>query len=94
MEKPQVHANTFQEEVAHARPCDGKCLPEMASYRVAQDSEYMSYAGSGGAENGCVVVCFDAPEKARAMQAWIGESGIAERPAAESAPNSGVLRVG
>jgi len=47
---------------------------------VAAGAEYLAYAGSRGDELYCRVFCFDAAEKARAMQAWIDASGIESRP--------------
>ena len=48
--------------------------------RIAAGADYISYAGRGGALNGCRVFGFDTAEKARAMQTWIDTSGIASRP--------------
>jgi hypothetical protein len=42
---------------------------------VAAGAEYLAYAGTRGNELYCRVFCFDAAEKARAMQAWIDASG-------------------
>jgi hypothetical protein len=53
---------------------------EAACVRIAAGAEFISYAGSRGEESGCKVLGFDTPEKAREMQAWIDESGIATRP--------------
>jgi len=47
---------------------------------VAAGAEYLAYAGTRGDELYCRVFCFDAAEKARAMQAWIDASGIESRP--------------
>jgi hypothetical protein len=62
--------------------------------RIAQEAEYLCYAGSRGEENGCKVICFDAPEKASAMRVWIDASGIASRPRPEPPPNYPQLKVG
>jgi hypothetical protein len=64
------------------RKADEKEL-DAACKRFAQGAEYLCYAGSRGAENGCKVICFDMPEKASAMQAWIDASSIASRPRPE-----------
>ena len=48
---------------------------------IAAGAEYLSYAGNHGDELYCRVFCFDTAEKARAMQAWIDASDIANRPA-------------
>jgi hypothetical protein len=50
---------------------------EAACKRTARGAEFLCSAGSRGAENGCI--CFDTPEKASAMQAWIKASGITAR---------------
>jgi hypothetical protein len=67
---------------------------DAACKRIARGAEYLCYAGSRGAENGCKVICFDMPEKARAMQAWIEASGIASRPRPEPPPSYPQLKVG
>jgi hypothetical protein len=53
---------------------------EAVCLRIAAGAGYVFYAGSRGDEQGCKVVGFDTAEKARAMQDWIDESGIASRP--------------
>ena len=75
------------------RTADGKEI-EAISERIANGSEYQSYAGSRNDESGCRVICFDTPEKARLMQAWIEESKIAERPLPLSPPGLPQLRFG
>jgi hypothetical protein len=62
------------------RRADGAEI-EAACVRIAAGAEFISYAGSRGEESGCKVFGFDTLEKAREMQAWIDESGIAMRPA-------------
>jgi hypothetical protein len=62
--------------------------------RIARGAEYLCYAGSRAEENGCKVICFDTPEKAQAMQAWIDASGIARRPRPEPPLNYPQLKVG
>jgi hypothetical protein len=59
---------------------------------IASGSEYLSYAGTRGAELYCTVVCFDSEEKAKAMQAWIDGSGI--RPAPKVNTDFPQLKVG
>lgn len=60
---------------------------------IASGAEYLAYAGTRGDELCCRVFCFDRVEKARAMQAWIDASGIANRPA-PAPSNHPQLRVG
>lgn len=60
---------------------------------IAAGAEYLAYAGSRGDELNCRVFCFDTAEKARAMQAWIDASGIANRPG-PSPSNHPQLKVG
>jgi hypothetical protein len=43
---------------------------------------------------GCRLIAFDAPEKARAMKAWIDTSRIADRPRPEPPPDYPQLKVG
>ena len=47
---------------------------------IAAGAEFVSFAGSRGPEQGRLVFGFDTADKARAMQLWIHESGIASRP--------------
>jgi hypothetical protein len=65
-----------------------------ACKRIAQGAEFLCYASGRSEENGCKVIYFDTPEKARAMQAWIDTSGIASRPRPEPPPNYPQLKVG
>ena len=74
------------------RPCDADEIAAM-KLSIASGAEYLSYAGSQGDELYCTVFCFDSAEKARAMQAWIDASGIAQRPKPESPPNYPQLKV-
>jgi hypothetical protein len=67
---------------------------EAMKLSIANGAEYLSYAGSQGDELYCKVFCFDSADKARAMQAWIDVSGIAQRPKPESSPNYPQLKVG
>jgi len=67
---------------------------EAACRRIVGEGECQSYAGSRGTENGCTVICFDTPEKAQRMQAWIAESKIEERPLPKKAPGMAQLRFG
>jgi hypothetical protein len=67
---------------------------DAACKKIAQGMECLCYAGSRAEENGCKVICFDTPEKARAMQAWIDASGIANRSRPEPPPNYPQLKVG
>jgi hypothetical protein len=60
---------------------------------IAAGAEYLAYSGSRGDELYCRVFCFDTAEKARAMQAWLDTSGIANRPAPVS-QNHPQLKVG
>ena len=39
---------------------------DAACARIVAGADYCSYAGARGEENGCKVLCFDTPEKARA----------------------------
>jgi hypothetical protein len=65
---------------------DSEELAEMIR-RIADGAEHYSYSGSRADENSCRVLCFDTPEKARAMQTWIDASGIASRPRPEPPPD-------
>jgi hypothetical protein len=67
---------------------------EAMSKKIANGSEYQSYAGSRNDESGCRVICFDTPEKARLMQAWIEEAKIGERPLPQSPPGLAQLKFG
>lgn len=70
---------------------DDEVMAMLAS--IASGAEYLAYAGTRGDELHCRVFCFDTAEKARAMQAWINASGIANRPA-PAPSNHPQLRVG
>jgi hypothetical protein len=67
---------------------------DAAAARIAGGAEYLSWAGARGIERGRTVIGFDTPEKARAMEAWIDASGIADRPPPEPPPNLPQLKVG
>jgi hypothetical protein len=74
------------------RPSDNdEVMAMMVS--IAAGAEYLAYAGTRGDELDCRVFCFDTAEKARAMQAWIGTSGIERRPA-PAPTNHPQLKVG
>ena len=75
------------------RKADGEEF-EAACKRIAADAEFLVYARGRGEELGCKVICFDTPEKAKAMQAWIDASGIATRPRPEPPPDYPQLKVG
>lgn len=75
------------------RQCDADEITAM-KLSIANGAGYLSYAGSQGDELYCTVFCFDSAEKARAMQAWIDASGIAQRPKLEAALNYPQLKAG
>jgi hypothetical protein len=64
------------------RPTDRDEL-EAVTLSIAAGRKFLIYEGMRGDELGCSVIAFDAPEKARAMQAWIDTSSIADRPRPE-----------
>jgi hypothetical protein len=66
----------------------------VAAAQIACGAEHLLWAGARGIESGRTVIGFDTPEKARAMQAWIDASGIADRPPPEPPPNLPQLKVG
>jgi hypothetical protein len=67
---------------------------EAVALSIAAGGEYLIYEGTRGDEFGCLVMAFDAPEKAQAMQAWIDTSRIADRPRPEPPPDYPQLKVG
>ena len=75
------------------RPTDRNEL-EAVTLSIAAGGKFLIYEGMRGDELGCRVIAFDAPEKARAMQAWIDTSRIADRPRPEPPPNYPQLKVG
>lgn len=52
---------------------------EAACRRIAGDGEYLRHSGRRGALD-CTVIRFATVDQALAMQTWIDESGIADRP--------------
>jgi hypothetical protein len=73
------------------RPSDSDEL-EAVKLSIASGGDNLSYVGNRGDEIGCTVFCCE--EKARAMQAWLDASGIANRPRPEPPPNFPQLKVG
>jgi hypothetical protein len=67
---------------------------DAAAARIAGGAEYLSWGGRRGIEIGRTVFGFDTSGKARAMQAWIDASDIADRPLPEPPPNYPQLKVG
>ena len=75
------------------RPTDRAEL-EAVTLSIAAGGEYLIYEGTRDDELGCCVIALDAAEKARAMQAWIDTSRIADRPRLEPPPGYPQLKVG
>ena len=92
IKKRLPHKALLKREEPFSR-ADSEELAEMCR-RIADGTDHYSYAGTRGDENGCRVVRFDTAEKARAMQAWIEASGIANRPRPEPPPDQPQLKVG
>jgi hypothetical protein len=90
MKKRLPHKAFLKREDSFSR-ADSEELAEMCR-RIADGADHSSYAGTRGDENGCRVLCFDTPEKARALQAWIDASGIASRPRPEPPPDQPQLK--
>jgi hypothetical protein len=76
------------------RPTDRDELEAVVTLTIAAGGQFLIYEGMRGDELGCRVIAFDAPDKARAMQAWIDTSRIANRPRPEPPPDYPQLKVG